>query len=90
MNILHLNTGQEGGAALCARRIHKALLHQGIASHMLVAKGPSACDGLTSRPRLVVWQSFEGQDKASSYADSILLGPRENGYIATAGLAAKR
>ena len=38
----------------------------------------------------MVWQSFKGQDKASSYADSILLGPRENGYIATAGLAAKR
>ena len=55
MNILHLNTGQEGGAALCARRIHKALLHQGIASHMLVAKGPSASDVTVSHPDQDWW-----------------------------------
>lgn len=39
MNILHINTLQTGGAALCAQRICKALIKNGINSKMLVAKG---------------------------------------------------
>ena len=39
MNILHINTLQTGGAALCAQRICKALIQNGIDSRMLIAKG---------------------------------------------------
>ena len=50
MNILHLNTGMEGGAAICARRIHKALLQQGIVSQMLVARGAPTSDVTVAKP----------------------------------------
>ena len=50
MNILHLNTGMEGGAAICARRIHKALLQQGIVSQMLVARGVPTSDVTVAKP----------------------------------------
>ncbi|MGN0090789.1 MAG: glycosyltransferase [Alloprevotella sp.] len=50
MNILHLNTGLEGGAALCARRIHKALLQQDIVSQMLVARGAPTSDVTVAKP----------------------------------------
>ena len=39
MNILHINTLQTGGAALCAQRICKVLIQNGINSRMLIAKG---------------------------------------------------
>ena len=38
MKVLHLNTFQDGGAALCAIRIDKALVRQGIESKMLFAQ----------------------------------------------------
>lgn len=44
MKVLHLNTNQEGGAALCAMRLHKALLVQGVESKMLFAEGESLPD----------------------------------------------
>ena len=37
MNILHISTTQDGGAAFCARRIHKALESKGVESRMLFA-----------------------------------------------------
>lgn len=46
MKILHLNTGQEGGAAWCARRINNALAQQGIESRMLFAEGSDMPDGI--------------------------------------------
>ena len=39
MKILHINTAQQGGAALCARRIHEALVKAGEDSKMLFAEG---------------------------------------------------
>lgn len=39
MKVLHINTGQEGGAAWCARRICQELLVQGVESKMLFAEG---------------------------------------------------
>lgn len=46
MKILHINTSQNGGAALCARRINQALIHEGIESKMLFAEGMSMPDGV--------------------------------------------
>lgn len=46
MKILHINTFQEGGAALCAIRINKALMSQGIESRMLFAHGASLPKGV--------------------------------------------
>ena len=37
MNILHISTTQDGGAAFCARRIHKALESKGVESRRLFA-----------------------------------------------------
>ena len=39
MNVLHINTNQEGGAALCAFRISNALSQQGVNCKMLVSSG---------------------------------------------------
>lgn len=46
MRVLHLNTFQEGGAALCAIRIDKALERQGVESRMLFAQGTSLPEGV--------------------------------------------
>lgn len=46
MRVLHLNTFQEGGAALCAIRIDKALVRQGVESRMLFAQGTSLPEGV--------------------------------------------
>lgn len=46
MKVLHLNTFQEGGAALCAIRIDKALERQGVESRMLFAQGTSLPEGV--------------------------------------------
>lgn len=46
MKILHINTFQEGGAALCAIRINKALMSQGIESRMFFAHGASLPKGV--------------------------------------------
>jgi len=45
VRILHINKCQEGGAAWCAKRIHNALIEQGVESRMLVADG-EPCDGI--------------------------------------------
>lgn len=39
MKILHINTNQEGGAALCAMRINDALRSEGVDSKMIFASG---------------------------------------------------
>lgn len=46
MKILHINTGQEGGAAWCARRISNALTQQGVECKMLFAEGKSMPNGI--------------------------------------------
>ncbi len=46
MKVLHLNAFQEGGAALCAIRIDKALERQGVESRMLFAQGTSLPEGV--------------------------------------------
>jgi len=46
MKILHINTSQVGGAALCAIRINKALVQQGIECRMLFAEGNSLPEGV--------------------------------------------
>lgn len=46
MKVLHINTGQDGGAALCAMRINNALAAHGINSKMLFAEGKSLPDGV--------------------------------------------
>lgn len=42
MKVLHINTYQQGGAALCARRINKALVQAGEDSRMLFAVGQNS------------------------------------------------
>ena len=46
MKVLHINTSQTGGAALCAIRICKALSASGIESRMLFAEGETLPDGI--------------------------------------------
>lgn len=41
MKVLHINTGQTGGASICAMRISNALKQQGIESRLLVQAGES-------------------------------------------------
>lgn len=60
MKILHINASQQGGAALCAIRICKALNAQGIESRMLFADGkelPEGIDGAIARPDKNWWDS---------------------------------
>lgn len=46
MKVLHINTSQTGGAAMCAIRISKALSEEGIESRMLFAEGISLPGGI--------------------------------------------
>lgn len=46
MKVLHINTGQTGGAAWCAIRINNALVQQGIESRMLFSEGNSMPEGV--------------------------------------------
>lgn len=44
MKVVHINTSQSGGAALCAIRIHNALKRQGVESKMIFAQGKKSED----------------------------------------------
>ena len=58
MKVLHINTGQAGGAALCAIRINKALVQEGIDSRMLFAEGntmPEGVKGAIASQDRVIW-----------------------------------
>lgn len=58
MKILHINTAQQGGAALCARRIHEALVKAGEDSKMLFAEGselPEGIDGAIAKKDECLW-----------------------------------
>lgn len=60
MNVLHINTLQTAGAALCAIRINKALEHKGINSSMLFAQGPDmpiGVDGAIAEEDKDFWHS---------------------------------
>lgn len=46
MKILHISTGQQGGAAWCAMRISRALTAEGIDSRMLFAEGKIMPEGI--------------------------------------------
>lgn len=46
MNVLHINTLQTAGAALCAMRINSALIREGIDSRMLFAQGTDIPEGI--------------------------------------------
>lgn len=46
MKVLHINTGQAGGAAWCAIRINNALVEHGIESRMLFAQGSFMPEGI--------------------------------------------
>ena len=46
MKVLHINTRQTAGAALCAMRINNALIKEGIDSRMLFAEGESMPEGI--------------------------------------------
>lgn len=46
MKVLHINTRQTAGAALCAMRINNALIKEGIESRMLFAEGKSMPEGI--------------------------------------------
>lgn len=62
MKILHINTIQFGGAALCAIRINKALVNQGIDSRMLFAEGyslPEGVDGAIADRDTIFWKKNE-------------------------------
>ena len=58
MKILHINTGQAGGAALCALRINKTLAKEGIDSRMFFAEGnimPEGVKGSIASQDRVIW-----------------------------------
>lgn len=58
MHILHINTSQQGGAALCAMRISRALSAQGVDSRMLFAEGrtmPEGIEGDIAQPDKSCW-----------------------------------
>ena len=58
MKILHINTGQNGGAAWCAIRINKALVYEGIDSRMLFAEGnkmPKGVQGAIAERDNIIW-----------------------------------
>lgn len=60
MNVLHINTLQTAGAALCAIRINKALVSNGINSSMLFAQGPdmpAGIDGAIAEEDKDLWHS---------------------------------
>lgn len=59
MNILHINTHQQGGAALCAIRINNALVQEGVCSKMLFAEGegmPEGVKGAVAEPDQCIWK----------------------------------
>ena len=61
MRILHINTGQMGGAAWCAIRLCKSLVQSGVDSRMLFAEGkilPDGIDGAIAYPDKHCWQSI--------------------------------
>ena len=61
MKILHINTNQIGGAALCAMRINKALAQKGIDSRMLFAEGKTLPDGIKgsiATPDNYIWNNY--------------------------------
>lgn len=60
MKILHINTAQHGGAALCAIRINKALKSAGVDTKMLFAEGdglPQDVEGAIACKDHKTWQS---------------------------------
>ena len=60
MKILHVNTGTEGGAAWCVRRINNSLVQQGVDSRMLFAGGanlPEGMKGAIAEPDKELWYS---------------------------------
>lgn len=60
MNVLHINTFQNGGAAFCAIRINKALMNEGIKSLMLFADGknmPQGVDGAIVVRKKHIWET---------------------------------
>lgn len=68
IKVLHINTEQSGGAALCAQRINKALVKEGIESRMLFAHGDIVSDGIVgaiAKPDKDFWysNSFLGKIK---------------------------
>ena len=59
MKVLHINTGQQGGAAWCAIRIGKALAHEGVESRMLFAEGntlPNGVEGAIAKEDYSSWR----------------------------------
>lgn len=65
MNVLHINTYQEGGAAWCAKRISNTLLKQGINSKMLFAEGEQSENFYIAERDKDFWysNSFRGKIK---------------------------
>lgn len=60
MKILHINTGQHGGAALCAIRINRALSAEDVDSQMLFAEGkmmPNGVEGAVAQKDRNPWES---------------------------------
>ncbi len=58
MRVLHINTLQEGGAALCAIRINNALKNEGLETQMLFGEGdhmPQNVDGAIAMPDKHFW-----------------------------------
>ena len=61
MNVLHINTLQTAGAALCAIRINKALNVEGVDSRMLFAEGdmlPNGISGAIAERDKSLWYSY--------------------------------
>lgn len=70
IKVLHINTGAEGGAGLCARRITNALMKQGIDSRMLFAYlSTSETEGDSLKN---VKYAIAQRDKEFWYSNSIL------------------
>ena len=57
---LHINTGQHGGAALCAIRINRTFSAEDVDSQMLFAEGknlPNGVEGAIAQKDINPWES---------------------------------
>lgn len=74
MKVVHINTYQNKGAALCARRIHKALCEQGIDSKMLFAEGDRSVEYDVVEPGYK-WSSYFFIRKVQTFLCKLHLWP---------------
>jgi len=76
MKVVHINTYQTGGAALCAIRIHNALLKNGIDSKMIFAQGQKSDRFDIATPQSYNWSNNWLVRKIQVFACKLHLWPK--------------